>query len=345
MPRSRAVVVLLGLFAAVVLASPLVFGIAGVPGASPPDSATDSGDTINRLYWVVYALAAGVFILVELTLIIFIFRFRQRRPGAHPEAEGPQIHGNTRIEVIWTAIPALLLLALLIFTFTQVPDVEAKPGEGEEVVTVHVAAHQFYWQYEYENGALSFDELVLPVDTKVTLRIDSEDVIHSWWVPELTGKRDAVPGQTNVLHFTPHTTGTFDGGVCGEFCGYEHARMTFSVRIVSSEEYDAYLEENAPAESEESLVALGEAEWSTACAKCHGLEGQGGGVGPPIARNGTLTNPEGLRTLLSEGQDREANDNYMPPVGAGWSDRQIEALVAYIRSNPDLAPEEAAGGR
>jgi cytochrome c oxidase subunit II len=343
MPRSRAVVILLGLFAVVVLVSPLTFGLAGVPGASPPDSVTESGDTINRVYWVVYALAAGVFILVELTLIIFIFRFRGRRPGAGPEAEGPQIHGNTQIEIIWTAIPSALLLALLIFTFTQVPEVEAKPGDGEQPVVIHVIGHQFYWEYEYDNGALSFDELVIPVDTKVTLRIDSEDVNHSWWLPELTGKRDAIPGQTNELHFTPHTTGTFEGGVCGEFCGIQHARMTFDVRIVSREEFDSYLTDNAPAQGEEALAAVGEDQWTAACAKCHGMEGQGG-IGPRIARNPTLTNGDALKTLLFEGQDRDSNPGYMPPVGKGWDDRQIEALIAYIRSNDALAPQEEKNG-
>jgi cytochrome c oxidase subunit II len=344
MPGSRVVVVLLGLFAVVVLASPLTFGIAGIPGASPPDAVTESGDAINRIYWVVYALAAVVFILVELALIVFIFRFRRRRPGAASDAEGPQIHGNTRIEVMWTAVPVLLLLALTIYIFTQVPAVEAKPAAGEEAVEIRVGAHQFYWQYEYPGGALSFDELVLPAGRKITLVVDSYDVNHSWWVPELTGKRDAIPGVTNLLHFTPRTTGTFEGGVCGEYCGLEHAKMTFTVRVVEERDFEAYLEENAPDDREEALVALGEDEWRAACAKCHGLEGEGG-IGPTIAGNGTLTNPEGLRRLLFEGQDRPDQEHYMPPVGKGWSDRQIEALIAYVRSNEALAPEEAAGGR
>ena len=345
MPGSRVVLVLLALFAVVVLASPLTFGIAGVPGASPPDAVTGSGNAINRVYWVVYALAAGVFILIELALIVFIFRFRRRRPSAAPDAEGPQIHGNTRIEVIWTAIPALLLLGLSIYIFTQVPEVEAKPTAGEDVVEIQVTGHQFYWQYEYPNGALSFDELVLPAGRKVTLVLNSPDVNHSWWVPELTGKRDAIPGVTNRLHFTPQRTGTFDGGVCGEYCGIEHAKMTFTVQVVEEADFEAYLEENAPAEGDDGLVALGESEWTAACAKCHGMEGEGGGVGPAIAGNGTLTNPEALRTLLYRGQNRPDQEHYMPPVGRGWSDRQIQALIAYVESTEALAPEGGDGGR
>jgi cytochrome c oxidase subunit 2 len=343
MPGSRVVLLLLGLFAVVVLVSPLTFGLAGIPGASPPDAVTDSGDAINRIYWVVYALSAGVFILVELALILFIFRFRRGRRGAPLDAEGPQIHGNTRIEILWTAVPVLLLLGLTIYIFTQVPEVEAKPAAGEDVVEIQVTGHQFYWQYEYPNGALSFDELVLPEGRKVTLVIGSRDVNHSWWVPELTGKRDAIPGVTNELSFTPRETGTFDGGVCGEYCGIEHAKMTFSVRVVAADEFDAYLEENAPEDGDEALAALGEAQWEAACAKCHGTEGEGG-IGPRIAGNGTLTNADGLRTLLENGQDRPDQDHYMPPVGRGWSARQIEALMAYVGSERALAPEGGNGG-
>jgi mono/diheme cytochrome c family protein len=120
--------------------------------------------------------------------------------------------------------------------------------------------------------------------------------------------------------------------------------MTFTVDVVSEAEFDAHLEENAPDDGEEALVTLGEAQWTAACAKCHGAEGEGGGVGPPIAGNGTLTNPEGLTRLLYDGQNRPDQDYYMPPVGRGWSDRQIEALVAYVRSNEALAPEEAGNG-
>ena len=344
MPGSRVVLPLLALFAVVILASPLTFGIAGVPGASPPDAITESGDAINRIYWVVYALAAGVFILIELALIVFIFRFRRRRPGAAPDAEGPQIHGNTRIEIIWTAIPVLLLLGLSIYMFTQVPQVEAKPAADEDVVEIQVTGHQFYWQYEYPNGALSFDELVLPVDRKVTLVLNSPDVNHSWWVPELTGKRDAIPGQTNRLSFTPRKTGTLEGGVCGEYCGIEHAKMTFSVEVVEEADFETYLEENAPEDGDDALVALGEDQWAAACAKCHGMGGEGG-IGPPIAQNNTLVDRENLTELLYEGQNLPNREYYMPPVGRGWSDRQVEALIAYVRSNERLAPQEGDDGR
>ncbi len=343
MPRSRVLPVLLGLFGLVVLASPLTFGLAGIPGVSPPDAITDSGDTINRVYWVIYALAAIVFIVVEATLVLFIFRYRRRRPGAVADAEGPQIHGNTTVEVLWTVIPALLLLGLAIFTFSQVPDVEAKPTGDEDALVVDVTAHQFYWQYRYrDSGALSYDRLVLPVGRKISLVLRSADVDHSWWVPELTGKRDAIPGRTNELHFRTRRTASLDSGVCGEFCGIQHARMVFRVDVVPQGEFDSFISDTTPDAVDQ--IALGKEQWRAACAKCHGFEGQGD-IGPAIAGNNTLTNLESLRQLLYEGQNLEANPGYMPPVGKGWTDEQIRTLIAYVKSNDKLAPPGDGGGQ
>jgi cytochrome c oxidase subunit II len=337
MPGSRVVLALLALFSALVVGIVLAFLLA--PGAFPPDSATSSGDAINEVYWVVLGLAAVIFFLVETALIVFIVRYRRRRPGA--DVEGPQIHGNTRVEIAWTLLPAVLLLALASYTFARIPDVEAKPGAEDDPLVVDVTAHQFYWQYRYPNGALSFDTLYLPVDRPVTLVLRSADVDHSWWVPELTGKRDAIPGVTNRLHFRPRETGTFENGVCGEFCGIQHARMTTRVEVLAASSFEAWLTRNTPEAVDEN--ALGEAEWRAACAKCHGLAGEGG-IGPPIAGNATLTDFESVRRLLYEGQNLETNPGYMPPVGDGWSRPQIEALIAYVGSDERLSGG-ATGGR
>jgi cytochrome c oxidase subunit 2 len=331
--------VLLALLAAAVPAAAVLLALL-LPGVAPPRTVTDGGRTIHEVYWIVYGLAAFVFVLVEATLLAFIVRYRKRR-HTPDDVEGPQVHGNTRVEVAWTLIPAALLLALAMYTFARVPTVEAKPDAGEETVQIQVTAHQFYWQYDYGDGRISYDELVVPVDRKVTLVLESADVDHSWWVPDLTGKRDAIPGRTNRLNFTPRETGVFDHGVCGEFCGTQHARMTTRVEIVTQDEWNAWVAGLGRAAPE----TVGEQQWAAACAKCHGLEGEGD-VGPPIARNTVLTNPDALRQLLHEGQDTSA-EGYMPPVGKGWTDAQIEALIAFISSSDVLAPpgEGGSGGR
>ena len=308
----------------------------GAPGGiSPPSPATPSGDAINQVYWVVFVICAAVFVFVEATLLIFIFRFRRRRDTL-ADAEGPQIHGNTRIEIIWTIIPAAILLGIALFTFARVSAVQATPdGDGAaNALKVRVAAHQFYWQYEYPNGVVSLDTLRLPVDRPVRLELVAYDVDHSWWVPALTGKRDAIPGQKNVLDFTPDRTGTFEGQ-CAELCGIQHALMRTDVQVLEQQEFDTWLSEQASAQ-EDGGAELGRNEWEAVCAKCHGPEGQGE-IGPPIAGNSILRNRQALIGLLSKGQDTAELDGFMPAVGLGWKGFQYDALVAYVRSNSKLS--------
>jgi cytochrome c oxidase subunit 2 len=312
---------------------------AGNGGFGPPPQHTPSGEAISRLYWIVFAVCAIVFVLVEGALIYFIVRFRRRSSTAE-SAEGPQIHGNTRLEVIWTAIPAIILAALAVFTFTQIPAVQARGVEDAERLTIRVEAHQFYWQYRYPGGETTVNTLYLPVDKPVELELTGMDVIHSWWVPELTGKMDAIPGRMNTLRFVPDTTGDFEGK-CAELCGIQHAFMPTTVTVLEQGDYDSTL----AAQQEE--LALGKATWEGACATCHGLDGQGD-IGPAIAGNGTLSNRDALETLLQNGQNTPQFDYYMPPVGRGWPPEQLDALMAYIKSSKTLstapAPAATTGG-
>jgi cytochrome c oxidase subunit II len=314
--------------------------IAGPGGISPPSPATPSGDAINQVYWVVFAICAAVFVFVEATLVIFVFRFRRRRETL-ADAEGPQIHGNTRLEVIWTIIPAVMLLGIALFTFARVSAVQATPdgGGAANALRVRVAAHQFYWQYEYPNGVVSLDTLRLPVDRPVRLDLVAYDVDHSWWVPELTGKKDAIPGQKNVLDFKPDRIGTFEGQ-CAELCGIQHALMRTEVQVLEQREFDAWLSDQASTQ-EAGGTALGRNEWEAVCAKCHGLAGEGA-IGPAIAGNSILRNRQALIGLLSQGQDTPALEGFMPPVGLGWKGSQYDALVAYVKSNSKLST--APGG-
>jgi cytochrome c oxidase subunit 2 len=325
-----AVLAVVGFSAGAVLAAPA--------GIGPPDAKTPQGDTINEIYWVVFTICAVVFVLVEAALILFIVRFR-RRPGVPEHAEGPQIHGNTRLEIIWTLIPALVLAAIAVYVFARTPAVQATTDSGREV-RIRVEAHQFYWQYEYENGAISLDTLRIPVDTPVVLELTALDVDHSWWVPELTGKKDALPGHTNELAFTADTEGTYEGW-CAEHCGVQHTVMRTTVEVVGASEFNRWVADKATTEASEQL---GEETWVAACAKCHGLEGEGD-IGPSIAGNGTLLNRRALRDLVVyEGQDTPNLDGYMPAVGRGWISVQLDSLIAYIRSNQTLREGPAGGG-
>lgn len=314
--------------------------IAGPGGIAPPSPATPSGDAISQLYWFVFAICAVVFVAVESALILFIVRFRRRRTTPE-DAEGPQIHGNTRVEIIWTIVPALILVGIAIVVFARTPAVQATEKGQPDAVKVRVEAHQFYWEYRYPNGGISLDTLVLPVDRPVELELTSFDVNHSWWVPELTGKRDAIPGRTTELRFRPDELGTF-AGQCAELCGILHAVMPTEVQVVPQDEFDRWLAGIEGQDGGDAQLALGESTWERACAKCHGLDGAGD-IGPPIQGNGTLTNPQALRDLLENGQDTPAFEGYMPPVGRGWPDFQLQALIAYVQSNETLAGAQTGG--
>ncbi|HEU4463424.1 MAG TPA: cytochrome c oxidase subunit II [Gemmatimonadota bacterium] len=344
--RTRKPAVFAAVFAALAFVG-VPAALAQPGGLGPPEPATPSGDAINQLYWFVFAICAAVFVLVETVLILFIVRFRRRKATAE-DVEGPQIHGNTRLEIIWTLIPALILVGIAVVVFLRVPAVQATGGDRSNELVVRVEAHQFYWQYVYPDGTVSLDTLVLPVDRPVTLRLRSFDVNHSWWVPELTGKRDALAGKITELSFRPEREGTYEGQ-CAEFCGLLHAVMPTTVRVVPDAEYEDWLAlQGAQDETVAGRLALGRDTWDQVCAKCHGLAGEGDS-GPPIAGSGTLVNEQALRQILLEGQNRPNFTGYMPPVGRGWPDYQVEALIEYIRSNERIAPpsqgqDQAQGG-
>jgi cytochrome c oxidase subunit II len=338
MGRRKPAVIAVALVALALGAVPAALGQSpGDGGLSPPDPATPNTEAINQLYWFVFAICAVVFVAVEAALVLFIIRFR-RRGSTAPEAEGPQIHGNTRIEIIWTIIPAVILVGIAAVVLARTEAVQG--AESPDELVVRVEGHQFYWQYVYPEGQIAIDTLVLPVGRPVRLELVSDDVNHSWWVPELAGKRDAIPGRTNVLRFRPEVEGVYEGH-CAELCGVLHAVMPTTVEVLSQAAYRSRLQlltgQDQPGATQ---LALGRETWDRVCAKCHGLAGEGD-LGPPIAQNGTLVDAQALTELLENGLDTPDAEHYMPPVGRGWPKFQVQALIAYIRSNERLAPPQA----
>ena len=160
----------------------------------------------------------------------------------------------------------------------------------------------------------------------VRVEIHSQDVDHSWWVPELGGKFDAIPGRTTHTWFQARKMGTYRGQ-CGEFCGVFHAEMAARVLVETDSAYRSFLS------SASDPMVLGGQEWSGVCAKCHGISGKGG-YGPAIQNNSVLVQHEGLLRLLNEGQNvLKPLASYMPPVGRGWSDAQVKALETYLKAH------------
>src|SRR5438874_4812103 len=196
------VVALLGLVLAHV-------ALAGDPaGLSPRGPDSPQATRIEDIYWLLIAITGAIFILVEGALIVFVVRFRNR--GRSRDLEGPQIHGATRLELIWTAIPVVILAALVTFVLVKLPGinhVDSAQARGKPL-EVTVEGRQFYWNFVYPNGVIQVQNLRIPAHRPITLRIVSDDVDHSWWIPPLQGKLDAIPGHTNYQHFLADRQGT-----------------------------------------------------------------------------------------------------------------------------------------
>jgi cytochrome c oxidase subunit II len=278
--------------------------------------------------WLFVSIFVGtIFLLVEGLLVAFIWKYRRQKRGRFEDAA--QVHGATKLELAWTAGPVVVLFLIAAFVFIELPGIKDVPEAtaGEEQLTVEVRGRQFSWQYEYPNGVVAVDHMRAPVGVPVRLEVTAPetDVIHSWWIPSLGGKIDAIPGTTNETWFQARNEGTYTGQ-CAELCGLEHALMLASVEVLSQGEFDAWLESRL-AEQEAGSGELGRETWEGVCAKCHGPEGEGG-IGPRIAGSPTLTDVQDLESLVRAGHGE------MPAVGAGWSDTQIEMLVDYLTEDP-----------
>jgi cytochrome c oxidase subunit 2 len=291
-----------------------------------PNSPNAEG--IQNLFWFVSAFAIFIFLLVEVLLVLFVVRYRRRRRDRFDD--GPNIHGSTRLELMWTAGPIVILTLIAAFVFFQLSSI-TDPPEAEAAVEgeldISVVGRQFYWQYEYPNGVVSIDTLRIPTGVPIRLELTApdEDVIHSWWIPALHGKRDVIPGSPQMLWFRADRPGTFTGQ-CVELCGAEHAKMLTTTEALLPAEFDAWLEERR-AQQDAGDSPLGEAEWEGVCAKCHGDVGEGG-IAPRIAGSPTLTDAEALEDIVRNGRGQ------MPPVGSQWTDEQMDALVDYLRESP-----------
>ena len=297
--------------------------LAGDPaGLSPRGPDSPQAAKITDIYWLLLGITGAIFVLVEGALIIFVIRFRNR--GRSRTLEGPQIHGATRLELIWTAIPVLILAAIVAFVLVKLPGINSAGSAraaGQEL-TVKVEGRQYYWNFIYPNGVIQVERMRVPAQHDVKLVINSEDVDHSWWIPALQGKFDAIPGKTNHLTFKADRTGTFEGQ-CGEFCGYNHAHMLAAVQALPSGDFQSWYNREARAQAS-GVSDLGKMTYDGVCASCHGFQAQGG-FGPDLRGNPVLAQRAALETLLRDGGIK------MPAVGRGWTDRQMNALLGYVK--------------
>ena len=255
-------------FAAALLGT-LLTGLLVAPAAladfwKPESGGSPNADRISTLYIIVFVIGAIIFVGVEGVLLYTIVKFRARKG-----AVAAQIHGNTRLEISWTVGAAVILVILAVVTFVALPGIRdpensdpaaaafvapvTKTGEKKippdgKALNIIVTGQQYVWRFTYpdgddnnQNNAFSYEQMVVPVGATVTLDIQSVDVAHSWWIPQLGGKMDAIPGYTNYTWFKVTKPGVYTGQ-CAELCGRNHANMVAQVRAVPADEYQSYIE-------------------------------------------------------------------------------------------------------
>jgi cytochrome c oxidase subunit 2 len=254
----------------VAVAAAFIGMLVTAPGAfadpfTPESRGSQNADDIDTLYKITLYIGIVIFVGVEATLLYSLIKYRARRGG--PEAS--QIHGNTPLEIGWTIGAALILVVLTVVTFLYLPDIENPPASGPNglraeqarfasidqpdpprsggpILRIKVNGQQYVWRYDYSGGdqLFSYYEMVVPTDTTVVLEVSASDVIHSWWIPELGGKVDGVPGHVNETWFKiPAGREGVYSGQCAELCGAGHADMRAEVRAVTPDEFEQWAEQ------------------------------------------------------------------------------------------------------
>ena len=294
-----------------------VAAYAGNGGFLPGEAHSPNAHRVHTAFIFVSIFTGVIFVGVEAALVLFIVKYRRgKRPRT---AEGPQIHGSTRLEIIWTVVPVVILAVIGTFIFIKLPSItDAPKAAAADQTDVQISGRQFYWQFTYPNGAISIDTLVAPADQVVNERISAPtwDVIHSWWVPDFGGKYDAIPGKVNKTWFKA-PAGVYAAS-CYELCGIQHAAMHATVKVVPRSEYDAFVAQRA-----RGGVSLGKEEWQGVCQKCHRLDHAY--IGPALGGNTLLADRHAIEVLLRGGRGQ------MPSVGKDWTSKQLDALVAYTK--------------
>jgi cytochrome c oxidase subunit 2 len=305
--------------------------------------ASTPAQSIFGLSVFVLMTVAVVFIVVFSLLAYSVVRFRDRHDD--DRSEPPQIYGSNQVELAWTVIPVLIVIALFLaaaHVIASIQNVTRPPGSLEVVVT----GHQYWWEYRYpDSGVVTANELHVPLSdpahpTPTFLTLLSADTDHSFWVPRLAGKTDLIPNHPNRLWIDPHEAGLFLGQ-CAQYCGTQHAKMLLRVYVQPREEFDRWVREQKRSANAGAAPSEGRRVFeSTACVNCHTVAGRpaNGSFGPDlthlmsrdtIAAGAALNTAENLR-LWIQNPDAIKPGSKMPAMGL--SDQDVNAVAAYLET-------------
>jgi cytochrome c oxidase subunit II len=322
--------------------------LAGAVYAVAPDQVTNifkplstPADSVYRAALLALAVCAAIFVTVVILLINAIVRYR-RRPG-DDASEPPQIYGSNQIELAWTVLPILIVVVLILVTARTIADVQNYP-QPPDALKVTVVGRQWWWEFRYPDlGIITANELHVPVSESgrrqiTSLTLESADVIHSFWVPQLAGKTDLIPNRVNRMWIEPKQAGVYLGN-CAEYCGTQHAKMRLRVIAHPPEEFARWVESQRRSAAEDPMTSAGRALFfSTSCVNCHAVQGTSakGTFGPDLTHlmsrqtlgSGAAPNtPEKLRAWVRNPQAIKEGC-LMPDMQL--SDQELDQIVAYL---------------
>ena len=311
-----------------------------------PTQASTQLNEINTLNDVLIIASVPIFVLVQTYVVYAIWRWRKRK--GEEDLDGPPIHGNTRLEVIWTLIPALLMLGLTTYSYILLKDIEEAPAAGNEL-NVRVVGEQFAWTFFYpgEGGEeVASSQLYLPVDRSVKFKVQSKDVLHDFWVPGFGMKIDAVPGIDTGYRVTPNRIGTYPV-VCAELCGLGHAVMRQTARVVSQDNFEKWITEQQQDDDEvaeggggaQPGDVDGKALFTSvepSCGQCHTLADAGSTatIGPNLDESLKGKDADYIRAGIVE-PERDIAEGFAPGImppnyGQTLDPTEVDALVEYL---------------
>jgi cytochrome c oxidase subunit 2 len=310
------------------LTAALALALAGCSADRYPNTIFEPTTEFNRevlsIFHNLFFWSALVFVLVEVALIYVIWRYRRREGSPEPK----HVHGNTTLEIAWTLIPAIILIVIAVPTVRTIFRTQAKAVPN--ALQVQVIGHQWWWEFRYpQYGITTANELYLPVGRTVNFELKTADVIHSFWIPRLGGKRDLIANHTNYLWFTPDSVGTTAlNGSCNEYCGASHANMRFRVFTVTPADFERWtVHEKSPAVFGATPAAGAAGAAGTATATTAGATSGGAttaGATTPAATTPAGTTPAGAPVTTV------ANTGY-----AGYTADQLPAYAVPTMPIPD----------
>jgi cytochrome c oxidase subunit 2 len=293
---------------------------------------------IASLFTETLVVCAVVFLLVTALVGVCVLRFRARNDGERARVPD-QVLGNRKLEIAWTLAPILVLAGLVSLTISAMSASDPPVDRAPDLTLV---AHQWWWEARYASGAVAANEIHLPVGQRVALRLESADVIHDFWVPELGRKMDIIPGRPSTMWIEADTAGTYEG-TCAEYCGVQHAWMRILVIAQSPEDFAAWERhqiEKAPAPPDENATRGASLFASMTCVSCHAIGGTGAtaAYGPDLTHlaerrtlgAGVLVNTAANLSRWLKNPQAIKDGCHMP--NAQLTDAQVESLVAYFET-------------